>query len=225
MSYFNTLFFGIYPYIALAVFFIGSLIRFEKDQYGWRAGSSQMLRAAELKRGSHLFHVGILLLFVGHFVGLLTPPAVYHAFGLSTAAKQWMAVIAGGVFGGICLRGLWILTKRRMTDPRIRATSSKMDFAILHLLLAQLVLGLLSLPFSMAHSDGATMLVLAEWAQRIVTFQGGAADVMVDVNLVYKAHIFLGLTIFVVFPFSRLVHVWSVPLGYVTRSYQIVRQR
>ena len=225
MSYVNTLFFGIYPYIALAVFFIASLIRYDRDQYGWRTGSSQMLRAAELKRGSHWFHVGILLLFVGHFIGLLTPPAVYHAVGLSTSAKQIMAVIAGGVFGGICFRGLWILTKRRMTDPRIRATSSKMDMAILHLLLAQLVLGLLTLPFSLAHSDGSTMLVLGEWAQRIVTFRGGAADVMANVNLIYKAHIFLGLTIFVVFPFSRLVHVWSVPLAYVTRSYQIVRQR
>ncbi len=225
MSYLNTLFFGIYPYIALAVFFIASLIRYDRDQYGWRTGSSQMLRAAELKRGSRLFHIGILLLFVGHFFGLLTPPAVYHALGLSTSAKQIMAVIAGGVFGGVCLRGLWILTKRRMTDSRIRATSTKMDMAILHLLLAQLVLGLLTLPFSLAHSDGSTMLALAEWAQRIVTFRGGAAEAMVGVSLVYKAHIFLGLTIFVVFPFSRLVHVWSVPLGYVTRSYQIVRQR
>ncbi len=225
MSYLNTLFFGIYPYIALAVFFIASLIRYDRDQYGWRTGSSQMLRAAELKRGSRLFHIGILLLFVGHFFGLLTPPAVYHALGLSTSAKQIMAVIAGGVFGGVCLRGLWILTKRRMTDSRIRATSTKMDMAILHLLLAQLALGLLTLPFSLAHSDGSTMLALAEWAQRIVTFRGGAAEAMAGVSLVYKAHIFLGLTIFVVFPFSRLVHVWSVPLGYVTRSYQIVRQR
>lgn len=225
MSYVNTLFFGIYPYIALVVFFVGSLLRFERDQYGWRTGSSQMLRAKELKRGSYLFHIGILLLFVGHFVGLLTPPALYHALGLSTSAKQIMAVIAGGIFGGICLRGLWILTKRRMTDARIRATSSKMDMAILHLLLAQLALGLLTLPFSLMHSDGSTMLLLAEWAQRIVTFQGGAADAIADVNVVYKAHIFLGLTIFVVFPFSRLVHVWSVPLGYVIRSYQIVRQR
>lgn len=225
MSYLNTLFFGIYPYIALAVFFIASLIRYDRDQYGWRTGSSQMLRAAELKRGSRLFHIGILLLFFGHFFGLLTPPAVYHALGLSTSAKQIMAVIAGGVFGGVCLRGLWILTKRRMTDSRIRATSTKMDMAILHLLLAQLALGLLTLPFSLAHSDGSTMLALAEWAQRIVTFRGGAAEAMAGVSLVYKAHIFLGLTIFVVFPFSRLVHVWSVPLGYVTRSYQIVRQR
>jgi len=225
MLYLNILFFGIYPYIALAVFFIASLIRYDRDQYGWRTGSSQMLRAAELKRGSRLFHIGILLLFVGHFFGLLTPPAVYHALGLSTSAKQIMAVIAGGVFGGVCLRGLWILTKRRMTDSRIRATSTKMDMAILHLLLAQLALGLLTLPFSLAHSDGSTMLALAEWAQRIVTFRGGAAEAMVGVSLVYKAHIFLGLTIFVVFPFSRLVHVWSVPLGYVTRSYQIVRQR
>ncbi|MCX7094467.1 MAG: respiratory nitrate reductase subunit gamma [Methylobacter sp.] len=225
MDYLNTLLFGYYPYIAISVFFIGSLARYDRDQYTWRTGSSQFLRAKELRLGSNLFHIGILLLFVGHFVGLLTPPAVYHALGLSTSAKQILAVIAGGVFGGVCLKGIIILIRRRLTDARIRATSSRMDIFILLLIGVQLALGLLTLPISLYHYDGANMLLLAEWAQRIVTFQSGAADQVSEIGFIFKLHLFLGQTLFLVFPFSRLVHVWSVPLGYVTRPYQVVRRR
>lgn len=225
MDYLNTLLFGYYPYIAISVFFIGSLARYDRDQYTWRTGSSQFLRADELRLGSNLFHIGILLLFVGHFVGLLTPPAVYHALGLSTSAKQMLAVVAGGVFGGVCLKGIIILIRRRLTDARIRATSSRMDIFILLLIGVQLILGLLTLPISIYHHDGANMLLLSEWAQRIVTFRSGAADQLSEIGIVFKLHLFLGQTLFLVFPFSRLVHVWSVPLGYVTRPYQVVRRR
>lgn len=225
MDYLNTLLFGYYPYVAISVFFIGSLARYDRDQYTWRTGSSQFLRAKELRLGSNLFHIGILLLFVGHFVGLLTPPAVYHALGLSTSAKQILAVVAGGVFGGVCLKGIIILIRRRLTDPRIRATSSRMDIFILLLIGVQLALGLLTLPISLYHYDGANMLLLGEWAQRIVTFRSGAADQVSEIGFIFKLHLFLGQTLFLVFPFSRLVHVWSVPLGYVMRPYQVVRRR
>ncbi len=225
MDYLNTLLFGYYPYVAISVFFIGSLARYDRDQYTWRTGSSQFLRADELRLGSNLFHIGILLLFVGHFVGLLTPPAVYHALGLSTSGKQMLAVVAGGIFGGLCLRGIIILIRRRLTDARIRATSSRMDIFILLLIGIQLVLGLMTLPISIYHHDGANMLLLSEWAQRIVTFRSGAADQVSEIGIIFKLHLFLGQTLFLVFPFSRLVHVWSVPLGYVTRPYQVVRRR
>ena len=225
MDYLNTLLFGYYPYIAISVFFIGSLARYDRDQYTWRTGSSQFLRADELRLGSNLFHIGILLLFVGHFVGLLTPPAVYHALGLSTSAKQILAVVAGGVFGGVCAKGIYILIRRRLTDARIRATSSSMDIFILLLIGVQLALGLLTLPISIYHSDGSNMLLLSEWAQRIVTFRSGAADQICNIGTLFKLHLFIGLTIFLVFPFSRLVHVWSVPLGYIARPYQVVRRR
>src|SRR5512137_1268381 len=212
MSYLNTLVFGYYPYVAMSVFIIGSIARYDRDQYTWRTGSSQLLRAKELRLGSNLFHIGILLLFVGHFVGLLTPPAVYHGLGLSTSAKQILAVVAGGVFGGICAKGIYILIRRRLTDARIRATSSRMDIFILLLIGVQLALGLLTLPISIYHSDGSNMLLLSEWAQRIVTFRSGAADQISNIGIIFKLHLFLGMTIFLVFPFSRLVHVWSVPL-------------
>lgn len=224
MQYVEHFLFGIYPYIGLSVFLIGSLVRFERGQYTWRSGSSQMLRARQLRWGSNLFHIGILFLFFGHFVGLLTPHWLYEHF-ISAGAKQMVAVVSGGAAGTICFIGLTMLLHRRLTDPRIRATSSSMDIAILLVLWLQLVLGLVTLPFSVQHSDGGTMLALSEWAQRIVTFRGGAAELVANVDWPFKLHLVLGITIFVLFPFSRLVHIWSVPVGYVFRSYQVVRRR
>lgn len=224
MQYIEYFFFGIYPYIGLSVFLIGSLVRFERGQYTWRSGSSQMLRARQLRWGSNLFHIGILFLFFGHFVGLLTPHWLYEHF-ITAGAKQMVAVVSGGTAGTICFIGLTLLLHRRLTDARIRATSSPMDIAILLVLWLQLVLGLVTLPYSVQHSDGGTMLALSEWAQRIVTFRGGAAELVANVDWPFKLHLVLGITVFVLFPFSRLVHIWSAPLGYVFRSYQVVRRR
>lgn len=224
MQYVEHFFFGIYPYIGLSIFLIGSLVRFERGQYTWRSGSSQMLRARQLRWGSNLFHIGILFLFFGHFVGLLTPHWLYEHF-ISAGAKQMVAVVSGGTAGAICFIGLTLLLHRRLTDARIRATSSPMDIAILLVLWLQLVLGLVTLPYSVQHRDGGTMLALSEWAQRIVTFRGGAAELVSAVDWPFKLHLVLGITVFVLFPFSRLVHIWSAPLGYVFRSYQVVRRR
>lgn len=225
MSYANEFFFGIYPYLALTVFLVGSLIRFDREQYTWRSGSSQLLRRRSLVVGSNLFHVGILMLFAGHFVGLLTPHEVYHAMGLEASTKQAIAMTAGGIFGVICFIGMTMLLHRRLTDARVRATSSTSDIFILLLLYVQLILGLLTIPASAGHMDGSVMMQLAGWAQHIVTFQPGAAALIADVHWIYKAHIFVGLTMFLVFPFTRLVHIWSAPIWYLGRSYQVMRRR
>jgi nitrate reductase gamma subunit len=224
-DYLNLALFGVYPYIALSVFFIGSVIRFDRDQYTWRSGSSQLLRRRLLFVGSNCFHIGVLAIFGGHLVGLLTPHEVYTAMGLSVEAKQLMAMIIGGLFGGLCFIGMTLLIYRRLVDPRIRATSSAMDIAILLILYAQLTLGLSSIFVSAQHLDGSEMLLLADWAQHIVTLRGGAADLLAAVHPIFKLHIVLGMTIFLLFPFSRLVHIWSAPVGYIGRSYQIVRRR
>ncbi len=225
MSYLNTLLFGIYPYIALAVLFIGSWARFDRDQYTWRSGSSQMLRTKDMRVASNLFHIGVIFVLCGHFVGLLTPESVYHHF-ISTPAKQLVAMVSGGFFGVMCLVGLVMLLKRRMTDPRIRATSNPSDIMILWLLLIQLVLGLLTIFASAGHMDGSVMVKLGTWAQSIVTFQiDKAAEAISTVSIIYKLHVFFGLTLLVVFPFTRLVHIASVPVWYLGRNYQIVRQK
>lgn len=221
----NQILFGLYPYVALSVFLVGSVVRFDREQYTWRSGSSQLLRRRLLFVGSNCFHIGVLAILAGHFVGLLTPHEIYTAMGLTVEAKQLMAMVIGGVFGLLCFIGLTLLIYRRLSDPRIRLTSSFMDIAILLLLYAQLILGLSSIFVSAQHLDGSEMLKLADWAQRIVTLRGGAADEIADVSIIFKCHIVLGMTIFLLFPFSRLVHIWSAPIGYIGRSYQVVRRR
>ncbi len=223
MSNFNLLLFGVYPYIALAICLIGSWARFDWSQYTWRAGSSQMLDGKGMRMASNLFHVGIIFVLAGHFVGLLTPHAIYHHV-ISTENKQLLAMVSGGVFGILCLIGLVI--KRRMTNPRIRATSSTSDIMILFVLLAQLILGLLTIVASTQHLDGSVMVMLGDWAQSVVTLQPlKAAQAIAPVGIIYKLHVFLGVTLFVLFPFTRLVHIVSAPIWYLGRRYQIVRQK
>ena len=224
-NYINQFFFGIYPYIAITVFFLGSLLRYDRDQYTWKASSSQLLSKKDMRLGSNLFHIGIIALFFGHLMGLLTPHWAY-AFMISAGTKQLVAMTAGGIFGLTCLAGMILLIRRRMLDARIRATSQATDLPILLILFVQLVLGLLTIPFSAQHMDGSSMLALASWAQHLVTFQGDAASFVSGEAFIFKIHLFLGLTIFLLFPFTRLVHVWSVPIQYLTRTgYQIVRKR
>ena len=226
MSALHNFFFSIYPYICLAVFLMGSLARFDRDQYTWKSDSSQLLRKGSLKWGSNLFHVGILFLFFGHLVGLLTPHFIYEHF-ISVENKQLVAVYSGGAAGFICFIGLTLLLHRRLFDPRIRLTSHRTDIAILLILWVQLVLGMVTLPFSLTHSDGSAMMALGEWAQRLVTFRDGGAELLVNLDWPYKVHLVLGMTIFLLFPFSRLVHVWSGfgSLAYLVRPYQVVRAR
>lgn len=225
MNMLHHFFFSVYPYICLAIFFMGSLARFDRDQYTWKSDSSQLLRAGQLRWGSNLFHVGILFLFFGHFFGLLTPHWLYEPF-ISAPDKQLVAVYSGGTAGFICFIGLSLLLHRRIFDPRIRLTSHRTDLAILIILWVQLVIGLISLPYSLGHSDGGMMLALAEWAQRIVTLRP-EAGMLVGINWPYKLHLVLGMTIFLLLPFSRLVHVWSGfgTVAYLWRPYQIVRAR
>ncbi len=218
--------FGIYPYIALAIFLLGSLVRFDRDQYTWKTDSSQLLRAGQLRWGSNLFHIGVLFLFFGHSVGMLTPHFLYEPF-ISAGNKQIMAMVSGGAAGVLGFIGVTLLLHRRLSDPRIRATSRKSDILLLVLLWLQLALGLATIPLSAQHLDGSMMIKLAEWAQRIVTFRGGAVELLQDASWVFRLHMFLGMSLFVVFPFTRLVHVWSGfgTLAYVVRPYQVVRTR
>lgn len=226
MSYLDHFIFGVYPYIALSVFLLGSLIRFDRDQYSWKSDSSQLLRKGQLRWGSNLFHVGVLFLFGGHSVGMLTPHFVYESF-MSAGDKQLLAMVSGGVFGVMGFVGVTLLLHRRLSDERIRVNSKTSDIVLLVLLWAQFALGLATIPLSAQHLDGSMMLKLAEWAQRIVTLRSGGVELLAEASWIFKAHMFLGMSIFFIFPFTRLVHVWSGfgTLGYVVRPYQVVRSR
>jgi nitrate reductase gamma subunit len=224
----NELLFGIYPYIALTVLAVGSIARFERDPFTWKSSSSQLLRRKQLIVGSVLFHVGVLTIFGGHLVGLLTPIQVFNWLGVSHEAKQLLAVGLGGVAGVMALVGGLMLVTRRLFDPRIRMNSSFADNAILVILLVQLLLGLSTIAVSLQHLDGHEMVQLMSWAQAVLYFKGNAASYIEEASIIFKLHIFLGLTIFVLFPFTRLVHMLSAPIRYVTpwrKGYQIVRSR
>ncbi|WP_374447825.1 respiratory nitrate reductase subunit gamma [Stella sp.] len=225
-DYLNTAIFGIYPYIALAVLAVGSVIRYDREPYTWRSGSSQLLRRRQLVVGSVLFHVGILIVFFGHLVGLLTPIAVFDWMGIGHGFKQGLAIAVGGVAGIVCLVGATMLLHRRLSDPRIRSTSSFSDIAILVLLYVQLLLGLATIPISLGHMDGHEMVKFMSWAQGIFTLDLQASSFVRDTHPIFKAHLFLGLTILLVFPFTRLVHMLSAPVRYLWRpGYQVVRSR
>ena len=226
MTYLDNLLFGYYPYICLSIFLLGSLMRFDRDQYTWKSDSSQLLRAGQLRWGSNLFHVGVLFLLGGHTLGMLTPHFLYEPF-ISAGNKQIMAMVSGGAFGILGFIGVSMLLQRRLGDVRIRANSKTSDIVLLVLLWLQLALGLATIPLSAQHLDGSMMLKLADWAQHIATFQAGAPELLNDASWVFKLHMFLGMSIFLIFPFTRLVHVWSGfgTVVYLVRPYQLVRSR
>jgi len=226
----NFILFGVMPYVALTVFLLGSIARYERDPFTWKSSSSQLLRRKQLVWGSILFHVGIITVFFGHLIGLFTPVWVLDMLAIPYGLKQWMAVLIGGPAGIAALIGSTMLLHRRLTDPRIRVTSTYADLAIMGLIWLQLAIGLLTITQTLQHMDGAEMVRFMMWSQSVVTWNINAWVTVVDVHWLYKLHIFLGLIITMLFPFTRLVHIWSgfaAPFRYLlTRSgFQIVRSR
>jgi nitrate reductase gamma subunit len=223
-DYVNTFLFGIYPYLCLAVLLIGSLIRFDREPYTWKSDSSQMLRKGQLRLGSNLFHYGVIIVIFGHFVGFLAPHWAVD-WALSPTSHQLLAMVVGGIAGLVAIIGLTILLHRRLADPRIRLNSRKWDIAVAMLLWLQLALGLLTVPLSAFHMDGALFETLTTYVKGIVTLDGNAASLMIGVPLVYKLHVLVGFTIFLISPFTRMIHIWSGAgaLAYLVRPYQIVR--
>ncbi|MCC7490307.1 MAG: respiratory nitrate reductase subunit gamma [Gammaproteobacteria bacterium] len=226
MDHLHAFLFGIYPYIALAVFFLGSLVRFDRDQYTWKSDSSQLLRQRELRWGSNLFHFGILVVFFGHLFGFLIPEPLVDAV-MTAQQHALLAMVGGGLAGLAALAGLTLLIHRRVVDPRIHANTRGWDMAILVILWLQLVLGLWTIYFSAQHLGGVMFLQLVQYVQGIVIFRAGNAALLAGVPWVYQAHIALGLTIFLVFPFTRLAHIWSgfATVAYLFRPPQLVRTR
>ncbi|MCB1625661.1 MAG: respiratory nitrate reductase subunit gamma, partial [Pseudomonadales bacterium] len=190
-NYLNLFLFGIYPYVCLSILLIGSLIRFDREPYTWKSDSSQLLRKRQLSLGSNLFHYGVITVILGHFIGFLAPHWAIDWF-LSPVAHQLLAMVIGGIAGLIAIVGMTILLARRLGDQRVRLNSRKWDIAVAFMLWAQLALGLLTVPLSAFHMDGALFEVLTTYVKSIVTFNGNAAMLMTSVPIVYKLHILLG---------------------------------
>lgn len=222
----NNLLFGVYPYVCLSIFMIGSWLRFDREQYGWTSASSQLLSTGGVRWASNLFHVGVLAIFGGHFVGLLTPHSVFLAV-MPDITHQYLAIIAGAIFGASTLIGGGILFVRRFTNRRISATSRGSDKFVLSWIMVTLILGLATIPVSIGHAghgDPRVVTAMAEWIQSIMYLYPNPAF-LEGVDTIFKLHVFFGMTVFLIFPFTRLVHIWSAPFGYLMRSYQIVRSK
>ncbi len=223
--YLNSVLYGWYPYVCLTVFALGSLVRFDTAQYTWRSGSSQLLRKRQFTWGSNLFHVGVLVVIIGHFAGFLMPDWAVDWL-ISPAQHELLAMVVGGLAGLVAIIGLSLLIQRRLSDPRIRATSRRWDIAIILMLWAQLALGLLTVPVSALHMDGSLFLILVAYIKGIVLLHPGVANLLVGTPIIYRLHILLGFTIFIVSPFTRMVHIWSAPVWYLGRpGFQVVRSR
>ncbi|ELA09016.1 nitrate reductase gamma subunit NarI [Moraxella macacae 0408225] len=224
-NWWHVFLFGIYPYIALTVCVLGCVARFDLSQYTWRAGSSQMLSDNYMRTASNLFHIGIIVVLLGHFFGMFTPHFVYERF-ISAPQKQLVAVIVGGIAGILCLIGLIMLIWRRFTNPRISHTSTFADKMLLVVILVQLLMGLGTIWSYPHHKDGQLMLSLAGWAQSLAILRPVyAASLVENAGLIYKMHMFLGTTLILLVPFTRLIHIISAPIWYLGRRYQIVRQK
>lgn len=219
--------FGVYPYIAFAVFLLGGWLRFTGEPHIQDDGSGRLFIRRHLTLGVALFHVGILILFVGHLVGLLTPIQVFETIGITHAFKQSMANVIGGTGGTIAFLGLLLLLRRRLSDSRLRPTSLFGDVALLLLILVQLGLGLSTIPVAVVKmSNGCDALPFMWWAQSIVTLRPGAAvSYIASVPLIFKLHIINGLTIALVLPFTRLVNIWSVPVWFLNRGRAAAKNR
>lgn len=197
--------FGVYPYIALTIAIIGTWVRFDLSQYSWKSGSTQMLRSKNMRLASNLFHVGIIVVLLGHLFGMLTPHFLYDRF-ISAGNKQILAVVVGGIAGVFCWFGMVMLLWRRFTDERISHTSTFSDKLVLVLLFIQLNLGLISIFTSVKHLDGYTMMNLAGWAQDITILRPWQAAARIEqTDLIYQIHMALGITLIAIFPDRKSV--------------------
>ncbi len=227
MDFLHKLIFAVYPYIALTVFVVGSWIRYDAEQYTWKTDSTQLLSNANMVLASNFFHIGILMIFAGHFAGLVLPHGLWLAMGVSDMQHQWLAISAGTVFGLMCLIGGAILWLRRMFNPRVRAGSRYSDIFILSWLMVTLLAGLSTIPVSVGHANHGNpevMIALSQWVQSILTLSP-QPELLANVDPVFKFHMLLGMTVFLLFPFTRLVHVLTAPINYLGRAYQIVRMK
>jgi nitrate reductase gamma subunit len=222
----NTFLFGYYPYICLAILFLGSLVRYDREPYSWKSDSSQILKTRELRWGSNLFHWGVIIVVLGHFGGFLMPESLV-LWLMSPTQHQLLAMIVGGIAGSIALIGISILIHRRLRWRRVRSNSRKWDVAIAVMLWLQLLLGVATVPLSAQHMDGAMFERLVAYVQGVVLFRPDHAALLQGTAWVYQLHILLGFTIFLVSPFTRMVHIWSGvgSLIYLIRPRQIVRKR
>lgn len=214
----------IFPYICIALFIGGHIYRYRYDQFGWTAKSSEFIEKKQLMIGSLLFHIGVIPVLLGHVSGLGIPKEWTRAVGISDELYHAGAFWGGGFFGILTLLGMIILTSRRFTIKGVRKLSSGSDLIVNTLLLFIVFIGMYSVVgTSITQPDFDYRDSISIWFRHLFIFKADAG-IMANVPMAFKLHVLSGFLILGMWPFTRLVHVWSVPLNYVGRSYIVYRR-
>jgi len=212
------------PYISLAVFVAGHIWRYRNDQLAWTARSTQLLERRLLRIGVLLFHFGVLAVIAGHVLGILVPAGVTSAVGMSEDAYHVISLVAGGTAGLAMTTGLLVLIYRRMKVPRVRATTSRSDLVMYPILTVALLTGMLATFGGNLVTGYDYRETVAPWFRGIFTFRADP-ELMHDAPFLFQLHVTFVWLLYMVWPFSRLVHAWSVPVSYLRRSPILYRSR
>ncbi len=212
------------PYVCLTVFAVGHVWRYRRDQFMWTARSTQLLERRLLMIGSILFHVGLLAAIGGHLLGILVPRSWTAAVGVSDDLYHWLAVIAGGLAGAAVAAGFAVLVVRRLRIARVRATSLRSDIVLYPLLALTILTGVLATFWGSAVDHYAYRETVSPYFRGIFTFQPDV-ELIAHAPLVFQAHVTLAFLLYAAWPFTRLVHLWSVPVGYLGRAPILYRRR
>lgn len=210
------------PYLAAALFVGGHIWRWRFDRLGWTSRSSQLLEQRWLRIGSPLFHVGLLGVVGGHVIGILVPARATRVVGISEHLYHVVALAAGGLFGAFALAGIAILTLRRLFVRRVRRAGAPVDLAVDLLLLVVIGLGMgETIGWQLGVGEYAYRETVSVWFRQLFLFHPDAS-LLSGAPWVYQAHTLASLTLFALWPFSRLVHVWTAPVQYVLRRAHIL---
>jgi respiratory nitrate reductase gamma subunit len=213
------------PYVSVAIFVAGHIWRYRRDQFGWTSRSTQLLESRLLAVGSPLFHYGALAAIGGHVLGILIPSSVTSDVGVSEHTYHLIAAGAGGVAGVVCVIGFVILVYRRATVRRVAVTTSWLDVAAYALLTVSIGLGIVETlaiqVFGHTYDYRATV---SPWFRSLLTFNPDATTVT-HARLIFQIHAVSAWPLYALWPFTRLVHAWSIPLQYIGRPYILYRRR
>jgi len=226
MSAGDVLLWIIFPYAAVATFAVGTWWRYRADQFGWTSGSTQLFEQKILGWAGPAFHYGALAAVGGHVIGLMIPKSFTSAIGMSENTYRWFSAVAGAVAGAVCVVGFVGLVYRRVTNVRVRRTTSRTDLAVYFLLVVLIGLGCW---MTYAHnlitkSPYDYRETMSLWWRSLFILQPDV-DAVHHANTVYQVHAIVAWAFWTLFPFSRLVHAWSIPLQYLGRPYILYRRR
>lgn len=214
----------IFPYICLTIFVLGHIYRYNTDQFGWSAKSSEFLEKKKLKWGSILFHWGIIFVFFGHVAGVLIPKVFYDTVGITELMYHFGAVWFGGAAGVICVIGGALLFARRASVKRIKMNSQFKDWLSLIILGIVVIVGFTNtVGYTASGGDFDYRVTIGPWFRGLLTFNPDPAY-MIGAPIGFQAHVLLAFVLFAIWPFTRLVHVWSLPLAYLKRRYLVYRK-